>query len=299
MESPHPSRPIRFFYVEDDDGDYVLFKRIFQRNFPDHVLHRGNELSQINEYLKTNGVDILLLDYWVNSTSAEEVIDEIINTHPGLQVVLVSGQQDIHTALNFYRRGIPYIVKGENMEKEAVDVLSPMIQKIRTRLAIGSSELFNPASYPIALVSMDVYPKIHFFIYEDFPYRNGGTEKDFLLKLSIFTMTGVGQGDSYAEGLYKLPVFDYKDTELLVYSFRKKNREHNDPRFAEGYVQLLIFIPSTVIPLISDFVELESVISAQLEHIDDIADIAESDILKIREEVIFHLYREHIAMNAL
>ena len=289
------TKKVNILYLEDDDGDFILLNRIVTKNFPEITLSRSTSITNMEEMLISKHIDILLLDLWVNSQSSNNRVESLIEKYPSLNIIIVSGQNDIDIAFKFVRQGLPYIVKGEHLEEDLCNVLSSLLKTItsRRKLLNIKKRLFNPEKFPIALISMDVSPKILFFFHDDFAIKNGGSMREFIMKLSIFTMTGIGQGESYAEGLYKLPVFDHREYELLVYSFRKKNRDHIDPRFAEGYVQILFFVPPILITLVSNFVELEKIISDNLDPIEDITDITEEDIHTIRRDIVNYLFKQH------
>ncbi len=103
-------RPLKIFVVEDDLFYGELLKRHLALN-PDNEVYlfkTGKEcLDKL--YLKP---DVVSLDYGLPDVSGDKVLKKIKEDYPELPVIIVSGQEDIQTAVRLLRGGAyDYFVK--------------------------------------------------------------------------------------------------------------------------------------------------------------------------------------------
>ena len=76
---------------------------------------------------------IITLDYTLPDISGKELINGILKFNPELPIVVVSGQEDINTAINLLKEGVyDYIVK----DNEAMERISKLIINIKEKLAL-------------------------------------------------------------------------------------------------------------------------------------------------------------------
>lgn len=79
--------------------------------------------------------DVVTLDYGLNDMNGLEVMQKIKAANPRVEIIVVSGQQDVATAVNILRNGAyDYLVKDE----EAKDRIWNSVQKIRDRKRLES-----------------------------------------------------------------------------------------------------------------------------------------------------------------
>jgi two-component system response regulator AtoC len=104
---------LKIFVVEDNELYAKMMKHHLSLN-PDNevqVFHDGKECLD-NLYLKPN---VIFLDYSLPEFTGIEVLRKIKQRHPEMPVVIVSGQEDVSTAVELLREGAyDYIVKDEN-----------------------------------------------------------------------------------------------------------------------------------------------------------------------------------------
>jgi len=104
--------PVKIFCVEDDPAyskflEYVLslnpdFEVSFFENGTDFLTHLHEAPS------------IITLDYTLPDTTGEEVLRQIKEVQPDIPVIIISGQQEIGTAVNLLKLGaFDYIIKDE------------------------------------------------------------------------------------------------------------------------------------------------------------------------------------------
>ena len=79
--------------------------------------------------------DVVTLDYGLSDMNGLEVMEKIKTANPSVEIIVVSGQQDVATAVNILRNGAyDYLVKDE----EAKDRIWNSVQKIRDRKRLES-----------------------------------------------------------------------------------------------------------------------------------------------------------------
>ncbi|MFX0062944.1 MAG: hypothetical protein ACFFC7_12260 [Candidatus Hermodarchaeota archaeon] len=129
---------------------------------------------------------------------------------------------------------------------------------------------------------------------ETLPFLNPEDNQDaFLRRLGAFHMTIVGQGDTYAEGLFgPLPVYGYPDYLSYVFSFLMADPTLEDERSAGiTYSLMVLFFPKDFSIAISSYYSIQEIFNSAIRMLDDVMDINESFFAALREELITGLYR--------
>ncbi len=113
----------KIFVVEDDPMYQRMVKYVMELN-PDHEVHvfsTGNEcIAQL--HLEP---DLISLDYNLPDIKGEELLIEIKNYNPEAIVIILSGQQDITTAVGLLKDGAyDYITKDEDTKDRLVNSIA-------------------------------------------------------------------------------------------------------------------------------------------------------------------------------
>lgn len=125
--------PFKIFVIEDDVFYGQLLKRHLSLNPDNMVFHfeTGNECFQ-NMHLNP---DMISLDYRLPDISGMEVMKKLTEEYNDLPVVIVSGQEDINTAIDLLKTGAyDYFVKDDNTK----DRLWNAANKIKENLNLKS-----------------------------------------------------------------------------------------------------------------------------------------------------------------
>ncbi len=125
--------PFRIFVIEDDVFYGELLKRHLSLNPDNEVFHfeTGKECLQ-NMYLKPS---MISLDYRLPDLTGMEVLKKLNEEYSDVPVIIVSGQEDIKTALDLLRKGAyDYFVKDINTK----DRLWNAANKIKENLSLKS-----------------------------------------------------------------------------------------------------------------------------------------------------------------
>ena len=116
----------KLFIIEDDPFYGELLKRHLELN-PDNEVHlykNGKECLD-NIHLQP---DLISLDYRLPDFSGFEVMKKVHIEYPRMPIVIVSGQEDVKTALNLLKKGAyDYFVKDDDTK----DRLWNLINKLR------------------------------------------------------------------------------------------------------------------------------------------------------------------------
>lgn len=125
--------PLKIYIVEDDPWYAEILEYHLSLN-PDYEVEK---FTQGKEFLKNlyKTPSVVTLDYSLPDISCEELIMRIKKFNPDLPVVVVSGQEDISTAVNLLKEGVyDYIVKDEDTKNRLWNV----IKNIGENLALKS-----------------------------------------------------------------------------------------------------------------------------------------------------------------
>jgi len=120
----------KIFVVEDDK---ILARRMsyeleLNPDFDVEVFYDGESfLKQLNE----GSPDVITLDYLLPDCTGTEILAKIKATHPNIPVLIVSGQNDVLTAINLLKEGAyDYLVKTDDMIKKLRNIISNVREKV-------------------------------------------------------------------------------------------------------------------------------------------------------------------------
>ncbi len=118
----------RIFVLEDDLFYSKILKRGLELN-PDNevtVFSSGDELFK-QLYSKP---DILTIDFGIPNTNVPALIKKIKADYPSVEMVVVSGQEDVKTALDLLKLGVyDYIVKDEETSRKLWQTVNHIKEK--------------------------------------------------------------------------------------------------------------------------------------------------------------------------
>lgn len=124
-------KPLQIFVVEDDLWYGELLTHHLSLN-PDNKVQRFERASELLAAL-TEKPDIITLDYRLPDVKGDDLFRKIKTLLPEVQVIVISAQEDVSTALNLLREGVyDYLVKNE----ETRERLWIAVNNIRRNLAL-------------------------------------------------------------------------------------------------------------------------------------------------------------------
>ena len=128
---------IRIFVVEDDPVYQRMVKYVVEMD-SDHEVY---VFATGAECLANLGLkpDIVSLDYSLPDTTGEEVLRKIKAFDEGIGIIILSGQQDISTAVKLLREGaFDYVIKDAETKERLQNALFQLKKQIRLRREVDS-----------------------------------------------------------------------------------------------------------------------------------------------------------------
>lgn len=107
------SNGMKIFILEDDRWYGSMLEHYLSLN-PDFEVKRFETSKEFFSRLY-EGPDVVTLDYSMPDMDGEAVLKKIKEQYPDIQVIIISGQEDVGTAVNLLKNGaFDYIVKDED-----------------------------------------------------------------------------------------------------------------------------------------------------------------------------------------
>ncbi|GAA3974366.1 sigma-54 dependent transcriptional regulator [Hymenobacter antarcticus] len=127
-----PSLPFKIFVVEDNEWYGELLMHRLGQN-PNHSVYRFSTgqacLDQLGEK-----PDFITLDYSLPDAKGEQLLRQISDRLPGTEVLVISGQEDVGTAVRMLQQGAyDYLVKDENTLDRLWNIVGKVEQQVRLR----------------------------------------------------------------------------------------------------------------------------------------------------------------------
>ena len=123
--------PFKIFIIEDDELYGEMLKYHMSLN-PDNEVHLYTTGTESLKNLYKNP-DLISLDFGLPDISGHDVVKKIKEHNPNLPIVIVSGQEDVSTAVQLLREGAyDYFVKDD----ETKNRLWNIVNKIKENLAL-------------------------------------------------------------------------------------------------------------------------------------------------------------------
>ncbi len=133
------AKPFKIFIVEDDKifAKMLSYHLSLNPDIQTEMYYTGKDFLD-NLYKKP---DMVSLDYNLPGLSGMEILDKIKKFDPELPVVIVSGQQDIKTAIVLFKKGVyDYIVKDEDTKERLWSITNKVKEKDELKQRIDSLE---------------------------------------------------------------------------------------------------------------------------------------------------------------
>ncbi|MEH0021740.1 MAG: response regulator [Desulfobacter sp.] len=128
--------------VEDNPGDAELISEMIGSNEPDMFdIHVDSRLSHALDTLSKGNIDIVLLDLGLPDSSGLDALKVVKATHPGLPVVVITGNDDEKTGARAVKSGAQdYILKGMVPAHYLLQALKYAIYRQESEFRLKQSE---------------------------------------------------------------------------------------------------------------------------------------------------------------
>ena len=129
----NPSFTFRIFVVEDNEWYGELLVHHLSRN-PDHLVTRFTTASACLAQVAIEQPDVITLDYSLPDASGEQVLRQLREQAPQTAVIIISGQDDVGTAVNLLQLGaFDYLVKDPNTTDRIWNAVGNVRQQVQLR----------------------------------------------------------------------------------------------------------------------------------------------------------------------
>lgn len=119
MKNPNA---LKIFILEDDTWYGSMLHHYLSLN-PDYEVRRFERSADFFNHLHETP-DVVTLDYSLPDMAGDEVLKKIKETYPGIQVLVISGQEDVATAISLLKNGaFDYIVKDDDTKDRVWNAL--------------------------------------------------------------------------------------------------------------------------------------------------------------------------------
>lgn len=137
-----PANGLKIFILEDDRWYGAMLEHHLSLN-PDYQV---SKFENEKDFLKAmyDSPDVVTLDYSLSEMDGNQVLKKIKEISPETEVIIISGQEDIATAVNLLKTGaFDYIVKDEDTNDRLWNLLVRLreLKDLRKEVASLKSEL--------------------------------------------------------------------------------------------------------------------------------------------------------------
>lgn len=129
--------PLKIFVVEDDSiyGKMLKYHLSLNPDYEVHLFDTGTEFLK-NIYKNPS---VISLDFRLPDISGFDVIKKIQEFNPDLPIIIVSGQEDVSTAVDLLKVGVyDYIVKDEDTKERLWNIIKNIRENINLKKEISN-----------------------------------------------------------------------------------------------------------------------------------------------------------------
>ncbi len=176
---------LKIFLVEDDEFTSAMLKHYLSMN-PDNdveVFTTGKDC--INNL--TRDPDVICLDYYLPDATGEDIMQVLKKKVPDTPVIIVSGQDDIKTAVNLLKEGAyDYVVKDDNFKERLWNIINHIRGREKLNRRLTQLEQEVEKKYQLETNIIGESPAIK----KIFPLMEKACKSDIVVSVTGETGTG-------------------------------------------------------------------------------------------------------------
>jgi DNA-binding NtrC family response regulator len=151
--------PFQIFVVEDNEWYGELLTQRLSQN-PNHLVRRFTSAKACLEQLDDRP-DVITLDYSLPDAKGEQVLHQIKERLPATAVIVISGQEDVNTAVGMLRHGAyDYLVKNNDTLDRLSNIIGQVDQQVQLRRENEQLRLQIGARYAPAQAILGEHPSV-------------------------------------------------------------------------------------------------------------------------------------------
>ncbi|MBI9037113.1 MAG: sigma-54-dependent Fis family transcriptional regulator [Bacteroidales bacterium] len=195
--------PLKIFVVEDDSiyGKMLKYHLSLNPDYDVHLFATGGEFLK-NIYKNPS---VISLDFRLPDISGFEVIKKIQEFNPELPIIIVSGQEDVSTAVDLLKLGVyDYVVKDEDTKERLWNIVKNIRENIDLKKEIDSLQDEIGKKYEFRKIIKGNSPQIQ----EVFKLIEKATKTNITVSITGETGTGkelVAKSIHYNSARHKKP----------------------------------------------------------------------------------------------
>ncbi len=146
-------KDFRIFVVEDDEWYRKLLAHTLSLN-PDHQVSTYEDGKSMLKDLNKKP-DLVTLDFRLPDYSGAELLDKIKAYDPDIEIIVISEQQDIETAVSLLKKGAyDYLTKTDDIRDRLVHVLNQLgkSRKLKQRVASLEQEVERKYDFQSSII---------------------------------------------------------------------------------------------------------------------------------------------------
>ena len=147
------TKAFTIFVLEDDEWYNKLLSHTISLN-PDYQVKSFFSASEFFKNIHEKP-DVVTLDYRLPDNTGEDVLEKIKQVSPDTEVIIISEQGNIETALNLLKNGAyDYIVKEKNIKDRLLAIINNVQKniKLKSRIIILEKELQKKHDFSQSIV---------------------------------------------------------------------------------------------------------------------------------------------------
>ena len=173
--------------IAEDDNYYASYLEYSLKLTGEHEIIKCD--NSVSLFKALNGdTSVVILDYNLDHQSGHSNFSKIRKAHPEVEVIVVSGQQDVEIAVDLMNAGaFDYIVKNEDTKNRIVFTINKLLKQLdlKVQLANLKQEVSKKYDFRSTLISNDgSFEKIYGLIHK---------AASSSINVSIYGKTGTGK----------------------------------------------------------------------------------------------------------
>ena len=153
MNANYPAVPV--LLVDDEPGYLQVLQALLKEGKVDHMVC-CTDSRQVIELIERQPFSLVVLDLIMPHISGHELLSHLVENHPEIPVIIVTGLDQVETAVNCIKAGaLDYFVKTDDPERLisrikqelAANELRHEVNNLKSNLlepALGSPQVFHP-----------------------------------------------------------------------------------------------------------------------------------------------------------
>lgn len=132
---------LRILLIEDNEGDVFFFRDLLERKSRGFIVNPASRLSEGLAMMEETHFDLVLLDLGLPDEQGLSTFERFYDAHPDVPVVILTGFEDLDSALSAMRKGAQdYLSKNEMDKKLLVRSIKYAMERHRLLMELKEAQ---------------------------------------------------------------------------------------------------------------------------------------------------------------